>query len=579
VKIGVFVLGMHRSGTSAVTRLVNLLGVPTCIDDDLLPVKPDNPRGHWESESLTLLNERLLDALGSDWTCPPRLDPGWQDDPALSDLRDEAAELFAAVCPSEQWVWKDPRNMILLPFWLRVLDVSPVAVLVHRNPLEIAASLATRDGLGRIHSLALWERHLRSAVGAVAGMPAHVSRYRDLLDDPVAWSRDAAALLRDAGVSAGDVPEDEALAFVDRGLRHTESSDEDVGRPDGATAEQVELFLALKRTLGSHQAFPTLDLGPESPTTEALLAERRHAYGAERRYLELESYAQQLAERNVVLERPAEFVASGHFYSAIPDFDELEARAAEIFGGDPLDVPGVDLRLDDQLALLDELEPLLADVPFDDRPRDGLRYHYRNGVFEHADGLFLHLVLRWLRPARVIEVGSGFSSACILDTVDRLLPATRCVFVDPNRDVLDSVLVPGDRERIDVREQSVQSLPVAVFEELAAGDLLFVDSTHVSKAGSDVNHLYFRVLPALAAGTIVHVHDVFPGFEYPHEWLREGRVWSENYLLRAFLQFNDAFEIVLWPALLAEVRHTELSRFPKALENTGGSIYLRRRGG
>src|SRR5687768_10874208 len=108
--LGVFVLGMHRSGTSAATRLVNLLGVPTCIDEDLSPTKADNPRGHWESESLTALNERLLDALGCDWSCPPRLEQGWENDSALEQLVAEAAVLFPTIFPTEQWVWKDPRN-------------------------------------------------------------------------------------------------------------------------------------------------------------------------------------------------------------------------------------------------------------------------------------------------------------------------------------------------------------------------------------------------------------------------------------------------------------------------------------
>jgi predicted O-methyltransferase YrrM len=585
VSLGVFVLGMHRSGTSAATRLVNLLGVPTCVDEDLSPARADNPRGYWESESLTVFNERLLDALGCDWSCPPRLEQGWENDSALEQLVAEAAVVFPTIFPTEQWVWKDPRNSIVLPFWRRVLDVQLVAILVLRNPLEVAASLEARNGLGKTYSLALWERSLRVALGDLSDVPTLVTRFEDLLADPAAWSRGAADFLRPAGISVAPVRDDEADAFVDGGLRHAEATAEDLERDQAVSAPQAELSRMLEAMRGVHPAgLVAPALGPETGTTEALLAERRHAYALKRRYLELEHYARTVGERIVALERQAhahesvsaEFVPPGHFYSAIPDFLDVEARRAEIFEQDPLDVPGVDLRLDAQLALLEELTPLLADVPFADHPQAGLRYHYRNGMFEHADGLFLHLLLRRLQPARVIEVGSGFSSACILDTVDRFLERTSCTFIEPNPDVLNTVLIPEDDDRIELLAQRVQSVPVSVFQELAAGDLLLIDSTHVSKAGSDVNHLFFHVLPTLATGTLVHFHDVFPGFEYPLEWLRARRAWSENYLLRGFLQFNDAFEIVLWPRLLFDVRPLELSRFRMALENPGGSIYLRR---
>ena len=108
--------------------------------------------------------------------------------------------------------------------------------------------------------------------------------------------------------------------------------------------------------------------------------------------------------------------------------------------------------------------------------------------------------------------------------------------------------------------------------------MLFIDSTHVSKVGSDVNHLYFRVVPRVRSGVVVHVHDVFPGFEYPPEWHRERRVWTEIYLLRSFLQFNQAFEILLWvPLLLALDTPRVLAVAPEIERNPGGSIWLRRR--
>ena len=91
-----------------------------------------------------------------------------------------------------------------------------------------------------------------------------------------------------------------------------------------------------------------------------------------------------------------------------------------------------------------------------------------------------------------------------------------------------------------------------------------------------MNHLFFDVLPRLGSGVIVHLHDILPTFEYPLVWLREPRAWSEAYLLRAFLQYNSAFEIFLWPSLLAGARPEALERFPYDRFNPGSSVYLRR---
>jgi hypothetical protein len=279
------------------------------------------------------------------------------------------------------------------------------------------------------------------------------------------------------------------------------------------------------------------------------------------------------------LKQEREFVPSGHFYSAVPDRNELSRRKADVFERDPAVILGVDLRNDAQWALLDELQPHVASMPFTDRPHGESRYGFINDAFSYSDGMFLHLMLRHLQPQRIIEVGSGHSSACTLDTIDGFLSSsTHCTFIEPYDQLLRSLMRLGDTDRVEILASPVQEVPVDRFRELQAGDLLFIDSTHVSKAGSDVNTLFFDVLPALAPGVYVHVHDIFPAFEYPWSWVSDGRAWTENYLLRAFLQFNDTFEIVLWPNLLATIDSQRLdASFPLSRKNRGGSIYLRRR--
>src|SRR5919197_5152241 len=110
MSIGVFVLGMHRSGTSAATRLINLLGLRAPAEEDLLPADEGNPTGYWESSSLVDFNDKLLGALGSDMSCPVAFGPGWERDPRLDGIYPEAAKLFARVFAAPPWVFKDPRN-------------------------------------------------------------------------------------------------------------------------------------------------------------------------------------------------------------------------------------------------------------------------------------------------------------------------------------------------------------------------------------------------------------------------------------------------------------------------------------
>ena len=189
--------------------------------------------------------------------------------------------------------------------------------------------------------------------------------------------------------------------------------------------------------------------------------------------------------------------------------------------------------------------PSYADLPFGTTAGRGLRYRYDNPHYTYSDAIFYYSVLRHFRPHRLIEVGSGHSSALALDVNERFLD-NQCTmtFIEPFPSLLRSLTADSDlRGRLLVKR--LQAIPLELFGELSSGDVLFIDSTHVSRAGSDVNYLLFDVLPALAPGVLVHFHDIFYPFEYPSEWIREGRSWNESYALRAFLQFNRAFRVVL----------------------------------
>jgi hypothetical protein len=268
----------------------------------------------------------------------------------------------------------------------------------------------------------------------------------------------------------------------------------------------------------------------------------------------------------------------GHFYSPIPNLDEIRQREAQIYAISP-EAPGVDLNVAVQFALLHELAPFHAEQPFRTDRQPGLRYFFDNPNFATGDAVAYYSLLRHLRPRRVVEVGSGYSSCLLLDTVDRFLGGTvDCTFIEPDAALLLSLIGEHDQSRIELVELPVQDVSLSVFEQLENRDVLFVDSSHVAKVGSDVNHLFFHVLPKLAPGVVVHLHDIQYPFEYPKEWIYEGRAWNEAYVARTFLQFNDRFEILLYPSYLARFHRDALElALPLCAAAPGSSLWLRRK--
>jgi hypothetical protein len=274
---------------------------------------------------------------------------------------------------------------------------------------------------------------------------------------------------------------------------------------------------------------------------------------------------------------PAAWWPAGHFYSPLPDLEEVRRRQSVLFGPPPARLPGIDLREQAQLSLLSELAAFADEQPWGDEARRGLLYRFDNPNFRHGEALALYGMLRRLRPRRIVEIGSGWSSCAMLDVNSRYLSGhTECVFVEPHPQLL-SELTAG--KRLDIRATPVQDVELSLFTDLRDGDVLFIDSSHVAKVGSDVNHLVHEVLPRLQPGVVVHVHDVPYPFEYPIEWVMEGRVWNEAYLLRAFLSFNTAYQIELFLSYLA-IHHREALAvaLPLALRSPGSSLWLKRTG-
>lgn len=165
----------------------------------------------------------------------------------------------------------------------------------------------------------------------------------------------------------------------------------------------------------------------------------------------------------------------------------------------------------------------------------------------------------------------------MLDTLEHAQMSAELTFIEPYPERLHSVLKPNDKSASTILINRVQEVPLSVFDQLDAQDLLFIDSSHVAKVGSDVTFILLRVLPRLKSGVLVHFHDIVYPFSYPDHWIREGRAWNESLFLRAFLVGNSQFELVVFNSYIG-YSYPELfrKRFPAFLENTGGSIWIRK---
>ena|SRR5947209_1107563 len=198
-------------------------------------------------------------------------------------------------------------------------------------------------------------------------------------------------------------------------------------------------------------------------------------------------------------------------------------------------------------------------------------------MFSGTDALALYCMVRHFRPRRIIEVGSGFSSrisaqALVKNGVGELT----CIEPYPSE-----LLVNGFPGLSKLVPNKVQDVPLETFEQLGDRDILFVDSSHVVQIGGDVNYLFLEVLPRLAAGVVVQVHDIFLPHHGRRDWVTEQyRFWTEQDLLQAFLAFNSAFEVLFANCYITQRFEAQMKKtFSQSPWWGGGSFWMRRGGG
>ena len=265
------------------------------------------------------------------------------------------------------------------------------------------------------------------------------------------------------------------------------------------------------------------------------------------------------------------------FYSPIPDLDQLPAETFSRTSA----LPGTGWDLDRQLEFVRTLRPALEEFRTVMNGGGDPWQYAPNLSYTEADAAVLYAMVRSLKPRRIVELGSGHSTLVTAQAARRNAAEGRPLTLeayDPFPSVVTDAL-PGlsKLERV-----GAQQVPLETFETLEAGDVLFVDTTHTVKVGSDVNFIVLEVLPRLREGVHVHLHDIFLPYEYPRQWLEDyGLYWTEQYLVHAFLIFNTGYDVLAaMHALQRDRRDAMAGLLPPAVADwPGGAFWIRRTAG
>jgi hypothetical protein len=281
-------------------------------------------------------------------------------------------------------------------------------------------------------------------------------------------------------------------------------------------------------------------------------------------------------------ERRGLHVMPVHYYSPIPNTQNLPR---ELWRDRRL-LPSIELNVDVAAELLEGLMHKYSsecrELPLA-QSRDPHEYFLENAAYGRGDADVLYSILRDIKPRKIIEIGSGYSTLLISQAIRANRQELRdyeCEFIaiEPYPP-LYLVPPPANVTRLEVN--LVQNVPLREFTSLAANDVLFMDSSHTVKIGSDVVFEFLSILPSLASGVLIHIHDIFTPFEYPHDWIEKSRFfWNEQYLLEAFLSYNTNFEVIMPLNALSRLHPECLANLIPSFEHhrhSVSSFWIRRR--
>lgn len=250
-------------------------------------------------------------------------------------------------------------------------------------------------------------------------------------------------------------------------------------------------------------------------------------------------------------------VTLNHYFQPIPDTRTLNNQLWE----KPSELKGIDLRESYQIELINTFNKKYRDeyavFPLEEtsNPKE---FFLNNDSFEVVDAEILHCMIRHFKPQKMIEIGSGRSTFVSCSALLKNEQEGTNYHFTAFEPYPGKILEGGVDGLNELKKIKIEDVPLNEFESLSENDILFIDSTHVLKIGSDVQYEYLEILPRLPKGVIVHIHDIFLPFEYLKEWvMKDHRFWTEQYLLQAFLCFNDSFE-VLWGSYFMNKFHPDL---------------------
>lgn len=266
-----------------------------------------------------------------------------------------------------------------------------------------------------------------------------------------------------------------------------------------------------------------------------------------------------------------------HFYHLVPEYELLPASYFQ----QKQDLPGVIMDMKAIQGCLNQLGQFSQECDWPENKTAAQPYYWKNPQFSYSSACVLHSIIRATQSRTVIEIGSGFSSMIAMAALKRNDPSEQfrmhCVEPYPAK-----WLTEMSKPYLRLHAKPVQELPTDFFAQLEPNDILFIDSSHVSKLNSDVNFLFLRILPRLKKGVIVHIHDIYIPYEYPraHFWGDMKIFWNEQYLLQAFLSGNKDFSII-FPGYLMQTDFTAdfkkvFPRYDPAIHRATSSFWMKK---
>ncbi len=270
-------------------------------------------------------------------------------------------------------------------------------------------------------------------------------------------------------------------------------------------------------------------------------------------------------------ERMGIHITPVHFYYPVPSLKELDDKTWET----PFSEQPVNFDLNETRGLLKELQAYqheLSDIH--DQSEDEHEFYWKNDSFNACDASVYYAMIRHFRPKRIVEIGAGFSTLMACKAAG-MNGDTRIDVIEPYpRPFLDDL--PGISE---LKIAKLQDIPLEYFDSLESGDFLFIDSTHVSKVGSDVNYEILRILPRLKPGVFIHFHDIYLPYDVPESWIK-GKLffWNEEYLIQALLLGGNSYRTIMPVYYLSNVAQQELGQIVgcEMPEYDGGSYWIRK---